>query len=81
MKQTDFDGQYEYSPVEVVHKSYLEKTQLKIYPNPGIRQIAIEGEKSEIAELRIYNALGRDVSSLIMVVEQQDFKLRYFKST
>jgi hypothetical protein len=75
LKQTDFDGQYEYSMVEVVNYSSLEKSQIKIYPNPGIRQIAIEGIKSEIAEFQIYNAIGWDVSSLVKVVEQQEFKL------
>ena len=65
LKQTDFDGNYSYSNMEVVNFNKLENSTVLIYPNPANNQITIEGNAVEIAQFRIFNIMGQDVSKLI----------------
>lgn len=64
LKQTDFDGQFEYSKIISTHIKNNEKSQVKIYPNPSNNQIIIEGSPSELEEIEIYNSLGQNMTLL-----------------
>lgn len=55
LKQTDFDGQYEYSRVRVVTFEYV--SPLKWYPNPTSGQITVENIQKNVW-IRIYNMSG-----------------------
>lgn len=59
LKQTDFDGQFEYSKIISTHIKNNEKSHVKIYPNPSNNQIIIEGSPSELEEVKIFNSLGQ----------------------
>ncbi len=62
LKQTDFDGVYEYSKTRVVN--FEQNTaEVVIYPNPANKQINIQASERELSSIRIYNNLGHDVSN------------------
>jgi hypothetical protein len=65
LKQTDFDGQFEYSPIRSVIIDRVLNTQILVYPNPSENQISIVGTRAELNEIRVFSLLGQDVSSLI----------------
>lgn len=67
LKQTDFDGQFEYSDVVSVNLENVETNTILIYPNPAVRQISVEGDADELSELRIFNMLGQDVTHLAQI--------------
>jgi hypothetical protein len=60
LKQTDFDGQFEYSAIIAIEKCEEDISELAIYPNPanGILNLSYEGNKSQIISISIYSALG-----------------------
>ena len=69
LKQTDFDGKFFYSKVvSVVIKKNNGKTAI-IYPNPATHQITLEGQKSELSEVRIYSITGIDQTHLTEVIK------------
>lgn len=45
LKQTDFDGQFSYSPIEVLNTTAFNRSGLSIYPNPTKGKILIKLEK------------------------------------
>ncbi|MFT5725228.1 MAG: hypothetical protein ACI9JN_002352 [Bacteroidia bacterium] len=65
LKQTDFDGQFEYSAIIAIEKCGEDISELAIYPNPanGILNLSYEGNKSQIISISIYSALGELVYS------------------
>ena len=60
LKQTDYNGEYQYSQIKSV--TFTAKEELKIYPNPTTGQIFIEGGNNELSNILIYNLLGENVS-------------------
>tara|TARA_B100000809_G_scaffold200916_1_gene201333 strand:- start:2933 stop:3952 length:1020 start_codon:yes stop_codon:yes gene_type:complete len=64
LKQTDFDGLFEYSQIRSVNIQRLPNSQIGIYPNPSTNQIIITGSSNELEEIVLYNTLGQNVTSL-----------------
>ncbi len=63
LKQTDFDGKFEYSEIESVNLGE-DKNQiaLKIYPNPAIDNtvhISFTSEVVEVNTINVYDAVGK----------------------
>jgi len=75
LKQTDFDGQFEYSEIRSVNIERLENSQIEMYPNPIKNQITIHANSTELAEITIYNALGQDITLLALKIENGSSKL------
>ncbi|MDW3191214.1 MAG: T9SS type A sorting domain-containing protein [Cytophagales bacterium] len=65
IKQTDFDGQFEYTGI----KSNLmeEQIALNFYPNPTKDYLTITGKTSEISDVAIYNSVGQNIMNSIPV--------------
>jgi hypothetical protein len=61
LKQTDYDGKYEYSSTRVVQFSELRP--IRIYPNPTSGSIIIEGLNADIHKVIVYNTLGQQLIS------------------
>jgi len=65
LKQTDYDGKYEYSNIESVNFNYLatnKESDFKIYPNPAVNHkfaLSYEVNKSLQIEMKLYNAVGQ----------------------
>ncbi len=64
LKQTDFDGQFSYSPIKELSPQALLKSW-SLYPNPAADFVSIEG-LSGIA-FRIFDHRGTDVTALAYV--------------
>ena len=75
LKQTDFDGQFEYFQIISINIQQLANSQIEIYPNPAINQIIIKGRSNELKEILVYNTLGQNVTSLINQVVTNETQL------
>ncbi len=75
LKQTDFDGQFEYSQIRSVNIEQLDNSRIEIYPNPATHQITIKGSSSELESIVLYNTLGQNVTSLINQVITNETQL------
>jgi hypothetical protein len=62
LKQTDFNGQFEYSDIRAVNFERT-KAEVVIYPNPTNNQITIQANEQELQNIKIYNVLGQDVTN------------------
>ena len=63
LKQTDFDGQFEYFNIEVVGYE-LVTDKVVIYPNPANNEIILMGNKEELVDIELINLKGMSVTSL-----------------
>jgi len=60
LKQTDFDGQYSYSPIEAVHINQ-EKMDIVVFPNPVTHVMTVRAEEQELSSFRIFDSTGKEV--------------------
>lgn len=63
LKQTDFDGQFEYSQIESINIKQFANSTIVIFPNPTESLITLIGDKYELEQIKIYNTLGQDVTT------------------
>ncbi len=73
IKQTDFDGHFDYSPVKSVDSRKLTKISIALYPNPTKNQLTIEGDPLELRDVTIYNVLWQNITALtkqVLIDEQ-----------
>ena len=75
LKQTDFDGQFTYSDIQVISLSGVEFEQIKIYPNPGDNLVNIEASIIELNSMRWFNIYGVDVTEQVFILDQKSFGL------
>lgn len=75
LKQTDFDGNYEYSEIKSVNLIGYEDSKLHIYPNPTYQQLTILGHKNDLDEIRIFNILGMEITQLTKDILKSDVKI------
>ena len=59
LKQTDFDGQFSYSPVKMIEMQFIN--DIKIFPNPSNGVFNISGIESENVVFSVFNILGQQV--------------------
>lgn len=57
LKQTDFDGQFAYSPVVAV--DFKGQTNIVISPNPSNGRFTITGAIYNLNQVRVYNSMGQ----------------------
>ncbi|MFT7034536.1 MAG: hypothetical protein ACJA2S_003053, partial [Cyclobacteriaceae bacterium] len=74
LKQTDFDGKFTYSPIVYVNFGDIQ-TSVTIYPNPTRNEVNIYGSAEELSVLKIYNALGLDLTDRTTIIESNDRKM------
>jgi len=74
LKQTDFDGQFEYSDIRAVNFERT-KAEVVIYPNPTNNQITIQASEQELSSIKIYNVLGQDVTNQTKQLSKSDNNL------
>ncbi|MEQ8551610.1 MAG: T9SS type A sorting domain-containing protein [Cyclobacteriaceae bacterium] len=59
LKQTDYDGQFSYSPVKMIEMQFIN--DIKIFPNPSNGVFKISGIESENVVFTVFNILGQQV--------------------
>ena len=62
LKQTDFDGEIEYSKIKSVNLQN-QISEVSIYPNPVNTELTIEGNSAELEGIVIYNMSGQNVTA------------------
>lgn len=72
LKQTDFDGAFEYSEVISVGFNKAEINNITIYPNPVENEFILIGNSVEIRQIRLFNSLGQDITSKAIIKKQSD---------
>lgn len=75
LKQTDFDGHFEYSAIKSVNLKELLTESVEIYPNPTDNKIQVIGSANELSEVHIFNLLGQDVSNLTTINRINESKI------
>lgn len=69
LKQTDFDGAFEYS--EIVSVEMKANVQATIYPNPTADVLTIRGEIQAKVNIRVFNPFGELVYENIQSIDNQ----------
>lgn len=72
LKQTDFNGNYEYSAIRAVD---LSERDLFVYPNPVHDQLTLEGDPYYREAWRIYDATGKEVTDKIVMTVENETKV------
>ena len=67
LKQTDFNGQFEYTSIKNVNLKELFAESVEIYPNPTDNLITVVGSTNELSEVRLFNVVGQDVTNLTRI--------------
>jgi hypothetical protein len=75
LKQTDYNGNFEYSKVVSVYANLSLNESLRIYPNPTKNIATIASSDVELSKLRVYNMIGQDLTKLVKVLSQQQTSL------
>lgn len=67
LKQTDFDGKFEYTQPISVKNCKTGPSTVTIYPNPsaGVVNINFNGEKETIQTIEVYNLMGSKIFNTI----------------
>ena len=69
LKQTDFNGEFEYSPIRSVSITSQVNSDIIIYPNPTSSEITIIASAVELEQIKIFNILGQELSSFTTIKE------------
>lgn len=73
LKQTDFNGNFSYSEVQVVNRIGYIQNEFKVYPNPAQNQITISSPAA--AEYSFWTLDGRNVTHLVRLNGIQNFDI------
>ena len=70
LKQTDFDGSFNYSSIVSINTDIdFNTSNVIIYPNPAYKEINIIGTAVELAEIKVLNLIGQDISILTSSID------------
>jgi len=72
LKQTDFDGQFEYSNTIAVAMKNDSDEEVLVFPNPTFNKITVVGESGELEGLKVYNILEQNIISAINIISKQE---------
>ncbi|NME72285.1 T9SS type A sorting domain-containing protein [Flammeovirga aprica] len=73
LKQTDFDGKYEYSETAKVTVGRTLALQVNVFPNPVTSEVCVEGSALERDQLRIYNSVGQEVTLSANLISKNEY--------
>lgn len=64
LKQVDFDGGYEYSPIVILQEEALgDEIEFSLFPNPVVNSVNLSGEFDDVYNYSIYSINGDEVAS------------------
>ncbi|MCO6499850.1 MAG: T9SS type A sorting domain-containing protein [Vicingus serpentipes] len=70
LKQTDFDGRFEYFPIVTIN--IANKEIVTVYPNPAKNSITIMGNSLELKDIVLANYLGQDLTHSIQISKENN---------
>jgi len=73
LKQTDFDGKFEYFDVRSITNT--TENNMKIFPNPTTKEITITGKEIILEDITIYNTFGQNVTELTQKTVENEGEL------
>lgn len=75
LKQIDYDGTFTYSSIKAVSIEERSNKALSVYPNPTTAQLTVEGEEAELASVQVFNTMGQEVTSSVVVQSRREQSL------
>ena len=75
LKQTDFNGEFEYSDVRYVNLEKADNDKIELYPNPTKNQITLEGDSFELEVISISNVKGQKFDDQIVISKSEKSKV------
>ncbi len=72
LKQTDFDGKFEYSGTVAAIAGEYDDVPLSVFPNPAQNRFVLTASPEALHHLRVADLAGRDVTSLIRIVKRTE---------
>ncbi len=78
LKQTDFNGKFEYSPYASVENCVTK--ELDFYPNPAGNELTIDGVTNEGTVVEVYNLIGLRLASISLSVGENKLNLSQFEN-
>ncbi len=76
LKQTDFNGEFEYSSIVSVYLEKPNDRRLTIYPNPASDNITINGLPADVNHIKIYNLVGQEVTISVKITRSSESDLQ-----
>lgn len=70
LKQTDFNGDFEYSKVRAVNLTAFGGEDILVYPCPTNGEVTIRGSELELSEIKLYGQLGQDLTKIVKIQTQ-----------
>jgi len=67
LKQTDIDGRFSYSDIEIVTITPDSQNKLVAFPNPTIDFVEVALNKKELSQLKVLNLSGEDFTKNIKI--------------
>jgi hypothetical protein len=61
IKQTDFNGDFEYSPIISINRTGSISNSIFLYPNPAKDLLTIEGDTESLRDIEIYTIDGKRI--------------------
>ena len=62
LKQTDFDDQYSYSPVQAVTRPETDEVPIRVFPNPVSNELNLFTDGRALTEVQVFDLHGHDVT-------------------
>lgn len=76
LKQTDFDGGFEYSESVLVRTTSYKSDKISLYPNPVLDRLYLTCSVAfSTEELRLVNVMGEELSGQLFLAHQTDNQL------
>lgn len=65
LKQVDFNGEYEFSPLRSIE--LISSKKITVYPNPAQSIFIIEGYEGEVNNINLFNVLGESMNKKVSI--------------
>ena len=74
IKQTGLDGKIIFSPIKKVNITN-KGDDIRLYPNPASDKLIIEGNNSDLKDIRIYDSSGHDVTAQVYIYSKNNSRI------
>jgi len=68
LKQTDFNGAFQYSEVRSLQGLEAMPSEFAVYPNPTSSFISLQGSGISLQHLHLFNSLGQDITTCVQPI-------------